>query len=92
MSAPPDELASIADCQGAVLQVPANDMTDSAKSLTITLRLAPDEHATWVAAAAADGRSLSSWIRRQCALGAAAAPASSPRVPAKPQGPKRKVR
>jgi predicted HicB family RNase H-like nuclease len=71
-----------------VLQTPDNDMTDPAKNLTITLRLSPEEHAVWVDAATADGRTLSSWIRRQCAIGASRAkplPTSTPRR-------KRKVR
>lgn len=71
-----------------VLQTPDNDMTDPAKNLTITLRLSPEEHAVWVAAATADGRTLSSWIRRQCAVGAAK---SKPLLTPKPR-PRRKVR
>jgi predicted HicB family RNase H-like nuclease len=72
---------------GGVLQAPDNDMTDPAKNLTITLRLSPEEHAVWVVAAAADGRTLSSWIRRQCAIGAASMPLAAPKPPRK-----RKVR
>jgi predicted HicB family RNase H-like nuclease len=54
-----------------VLQTPDNDMTAPTKNVTITLRLDPDEHETWVAAAEADGRTLSSWIRRQCSTSVA---------------------
>jgi predicted HicB family RNase H-like nuclease len=72
----------------SVLQTPDYDMTDPAKNLTITLRLSPEEHAVWVDAATADGRTLSSWIRRQCAIGAARA---KPLPTPKPRR-KRKVR
>jgi hypothetical protein len=52
------------------------------KTVTVTLRIAPEEHAGWTAAAAADGRSLASWIRRQCAHGQPApAPDSKPKKP-----------
>jgi predicted HicB family RNase H-like nuclease len=54
---------------------------------TITLRVPPEEHAAWQAAAAADQRTLSSWIRKQCSV---VAPPVAPTAP-KPRR-KRKVR
>ena len=49
-----------------VLQTPCIDMADASKTVTITLRIAPDEHASWTSAAIAEDRLLSSWICRQC--------------------------
>lgn len=66
-----------------VLQTLSDDMTPSTKNVTITLRLAPEEHAAWSAAAVADGRSLSSWIRRQCG---SALPAELPKPRPKRKG------
>lgn len=43
------------------------DMLDPmGKDVTIALRVSPEEQDQWSKAAAADGRSLSDWIRRRC--------------------------
>lgn len=36
------------------------------KDVTIALRISKDEQTAWLAAAEADGRTLSDWIRRRC--------------------------
>jgi predicted HicB family RNase H-like nuclease len=55
-------------------------MTAAQKNVTITLRITVDEHAAWVAAATADDRSLSGWIRKQCNAGLLPRAAPGPRV------------
>lgn len=72
--------------QDAVIQNPY-DMAGATK--TITLRLPPEEHAAWQTAAAADQRTLSSWIRKQCSV---VAPSAAPTVPKLRRKLKRKVR
>lgn len=40
------------------------------KDVTIQVRLTAEEHKRWLAAATAEDRSLSNWIRRQCNVAA----------------------
>lgn len=51
----------------------------SALSTGIYLRLSPEQLARWRAAAAADGRTLSGWLRRVADLAAEAEPVSEPK-------------
>lgn len=77
-------LDSDANTDDAVLQMPYSMAKNATKNVTITLRLEEEEHAAWQAAAKADDRSLSSWIRRTCG-------AAAPGVQEAPK-PKRKGR
>jgi hypothetical protein len=43
--------------------ITAEDMN---KDVTVQVRLTAEEHKRWLAAAEAEGRTLSNWIRRQC--------------------------
>ena len=75
------ELRAIpSDLGGKRCDTHAIQMTAAQKNVTITLRITVDEHAAWVAAATADDRSLSGWIRKQCNAATPTITASSPKT------------
>lgn len=55
---------------------------DMNKDVTVRLRITPEEHTAWLAAAELEQMTLSQWIRRRCHGLAAAAP-TMPAAPKK---------
>lgn len=56
------------------MSVATDTVADVDKTVTIALRITKDEHRAWLAAAEADGRTLSDWVRRRCTGVVTAAP------------------
>lgn len=61
----------------------ANIPIDMNKDVTVRLRITPEEHTAWLAAADLEQMTLSQWIRRRCHGLTATAP-TMPHTPKKP--------